>query len=55
MFGKHYYLATRFIGGKMIRHVWHCSTSTVKVLQDNYDFVMPLDRKPRNTEIREGA
>lgn len=55
MFGKQYYLATRFIGGKMIRHIWHCSHKTMRTLQDVYDFVIPLERKPRNVEIREGA
>lgn len=55
MFGKHYYLATRFIGGRMITHVWHCSNSTARALKGTYDMIIPLERKPRNAEIREGA
>jgi hypothetical protein len=53
MFGrKRYYVIIKFIGAQMIKQVWHCTPDTVALL--NYDFLIPLDRKPRNVEIREG-
>ena len=55
MFGKQYYLATKFVGGELIRHVWHCSHRTAVTLAKSYDCIIPLDRKPRNADIREGA
>lgn len=54
--GKQYYLATKFVGGKLIRDVWHCSHSTIVSIAKSYDFILPLDRKPRGcADIREGA
>ena len=53
---KQYYLAAKFLGGKMIRDVWHCSHETALSLTQSYDFILPLDRKPRKEiEIKEGV
>jgi hypothetical protein len=52
MFGKRYYVTVKFIGAKMFKQVWHCTTEALTLL--NYDFVIPLDRKPRHVIIREG-
>lgn len=54
--GKRYYLAVKFLGNEIKRDVWHCSQRTTKELAKMYDFLYPLDSKPRkNIDIREGA
>ena len=52
MFGKRYYILIKFIGGRTFKQVWHCKMETALALKP--DFIIPLDRKPRNVEIREG-
>ena len=53
---KQYYAAIKFLGCKMIRDVWHCSHETALSLTQSYDFILPLDRKPRKeTEIKDGV
>lgn len=54
--GKQYYLATKFLGDKIIRDIWHCSHSTIVAIAKSYDVILPLDRKPRGcADVREGA
>lgn len=51
-FGKRYYLIIKFIGFQTIKQVWHCHRETA--LGMNPDFIIPLERKPRNVTILEG-
>lgn len=47
---KRYYLCIRKRGND----VWHCTQTTATSIAKAYDYIIPLDRKPRNTDIREG-
>lgn len=48
---KRYYLCIRKRG----TDVWHATEMTVyRQLMKAYDFVIPLERKPRSAEIKEG-
>ena len=54
MSNKRYYTCIKYLDGKITTDIWHCSASTIHNL-DGYDLIIPLDRKPRNVDIREGA
>lgn len=48
---KHYYLCHR--GTEQT--VWHCTHETMsRTISRGYSLILPLERKPRNTEIKEG-
>lgn len=48
---KHYYTCHR----AGTTHTWHCTHDTMsRVISKSYDLILPLERKPRNTEIKEG-
>ena len=49
---KGYYRVISFYDTGYADNVWHCSHETAA--QMKCDIIIPLDRKPRNTPIREG-
>lgn len=53
---KRYYQAINIYDGtSIITYVWHCTEQVAaNVISKTCDFIIPLERKPRNTEIREG-
>lgn len=47
---KRYYLCLR----TGTHHIWHCTEATMATtIMRSYDFIIPLDRKPRKGEIKE--
>ena len=52
---KHYYKAFLIYPDRVEVRYWHCTTDTAATdARRKCDFLIPLDRKPRNVEIREG-
>ena len=53
---KHYYTCIRTLDGLPVTHIWHCTQQVMFTqVMPAYDFVIALDRKPRNaTNILEG-
>lgn len=51
---KRYYNLIRKRNDAIQSDIWHCTTSTALSIVKAYDYIIPLDRKPRNTEVREG-
>lgn len=49
---KHYYQTISIYDTFTVTEFWHCTTETA--LRLSGDYIIPLDRKPRNKEIREG-
>lgn len=45
---------TRNSAGDILTTIWHGTESAIARLVKRYDFIIPLDRKPRNcTDIKE--
>lgn len=45
---------TRNSTGDILTTIWHGTESSISTLIKRYDFIIPLDRKPRNcTDIKE--
>lgn len=45
---------TRNSTGDILTTIWHGTESAIATLVKRYDFIIPLDRKPRNcTDIKE--
>lgn len=51
---KRYYNLIRKRSDTIQSDIWHCTADTALSIAKAYDYIIPLDRKPRNTEIREG-
>ena len=51
---KHYYNCIRKRNNTITNDIWHCTQATASNVAKAYDFIIPLERKPRNTEVREG-
>ena len=49
---KRYYLVLSFYDIGYTYNYWHCSHETAASFK--CDAIIPLERKPRNVEIREG-
>ena len=51
---KHYYTCLRTTPAGTAQHIWHCTEATMAAtIMRSYDFIIPLDRKPRKGEIKE--
>lgn len=52
---KRYYAATkRNRSGQVTTHIWKLDPEkAMSKLSKSYDFITPLDRKPRNVTVRE--
>lgn len=52
---KRYYSATKKNrAGQAVTHIWHLDPEKAMArLSRSYDFIIPLDRKPRNAGVRE--
>lgn len=52
---KRYYNCIRKTGDTITCDVWLATEMTIhRQVRCCYDFIIPLDRKPRNTPIKEG-
>lgn len=51
---KHYYTCIRKTGDTITTDIWHCTQPTASNIAKAYDFIVPLDRKPRKAEVKEG-
>ena len=51
---KHYYNCIRKRNGIITNDIWHCTQGTASNIAKAYDFIIPLERKPRNTEVKQG-
>lgn len=53
---KRYYQAVNiYEGSDVITTIWHCTEQVAAtIISKTCDFIIPLDRKPRKAEVREG-
>lgn len=52
---KRYYNCIRKTGDTITCDVWYVTEMTIyRQVRPCYDFIIPLERKPRNTPIKEG-
>lgn len=51
---KRYYNLIRKRNDTIQSDIWHCTQTTASSIAKAYDFIIPLERKPRNAEIKEG-
>ena len=49
---KHYYQTISIYDTFTVTEFWHCTRETA--LRLSGDYIIPLDRKPRNKDVREG-
>lgn len=47
---KHYYNLIRKRGDTIQSVLWHCTHETALSVAKSYDYIIPLERKPRNTD-----